>query len=456
MSSEDVLDAGPVRVLSLSAAALVVLVAEPLYLLVDTAVVGRLGALPLGALAVGAVVLAQVSSLGTFLAYGTTARAARAFGAGRRDRAIAEGVAATWLALLAGLAVVVVGQLVARPVAEALGDGGALADEAVSWMRIALCGAPGILVAMAGNGWMRGVQSTRAPVVVVLAGNGASALACPFLVHGVGLFHGSSSAPLRLLDRGLGLEGSAIANVGAQTVVLLLFGAALVREAVALRVTLRPVPADLRAQLGLGRDLLLRSLAFQACFLSATAVTARFGAASVAAHQVVLQLWVFMSTVLDSLAIAAQQLVGAALGASSRSAARVVTGRVTRYGVVLGVAAGVVFAALAGVLPRVFSPDPTVLATVPEAWWFFVALQPIAGFVFALDGVLLGAADAAFLRRLTLGSAVVGFLPMIWGSLAFGWGLAGVWAGLSLFMLGRALGVGMRARGDRWMVPGGI
>ena len=342
--------------LSLAAAALVVLVAEPLYLLVDTAVVGRLGALPLGALAVGAVVLAQVSSLGTFLAYGTTARAARAFGAGRRDRAIAEGVAATWLALLVGVAVVVVGQLVARPVAEALGDGGPLADEAVSWMRIALCGAPGVLVAMAGNGWMRGVQSTRAPVVVVLAGNGASALACPFLVHGLGGW------------RGLGLEGSATANVGAQAVVLLLFVGALVREAVALRVPLRPVPADLRAQLGLGRDLLLRSLAFQACFLSATAVTARFGAASVAAHQVVLQLWTFMSTVLDSLAIAAQQLVGAALGASSRPAARVVTGRVTRYGLVLGVVAGVVFAALAGVLPGVFGPDPAVLATIPAAW----------------------------------------------------------------------------------------
>ncbi|HEY2190955.1 MAG TPA: MATE family efflux transporter [Actinomycetospora sp.] len=438
------LDAGPVRVLSLSAAALVVLVAEPLYLLVDTAVVGRLGALPLGALAVGAVVLAQVSSLGTFLAYGTTARAARAYGAGRRDRAIAEGVAATWLAVLAGLAVVAIGQLVARPVAEVLGGGGALTDAAVSWMRIALCGAPGILVAMAGNGWMRGVQSTRAPVVVVLAGNGASAIASPLLVHGAGSWPG------------LGLEGSAVANVGAQSVVLVLFTAALARESLALRVPLRPVPADLRAQLGLGRDLLLRSLAFQACFLSATAVTARFGAASVAAHQVVLQLWAFMATVLDSLAIAAQQLVGAALGASSGAAARAVTGRVTRYGLVLGVVAGVAFAALAGVLPRVFSPDPAVLASIPAAWWFFVALQPVAGYVFALDGVLLGAADAAFLRRLTLGCAVVGFLPLIWLSLAFGWGLAGVWAGLSLFMVGRALGVGLRARGDRWMVPGGL
>ena len=430
--------AGPRRVLSLSAAALIVLVAEPLYLLVDTAVVGRLGAVALGALAVGAVVLAQVSSLGTFLAYGTTARAARAFGAGRRDRAVAEGVAATWLALLAGLVVIVVGQLLARPLADLLGAGGALSDAAVSWMRIAFCGAPGILVAMAGNGWMRGVQSTRAPVVVVLAGNGLSALACPVLVHGLG--------PVPAL----GLDGSAIANVGAQAVVTVLFLGALVRE----RVPLRPVGADVAAQLGLGRDLLLRSLAFQACFLSATAVAARFGTPSVAAHQVVLQLWVFMTTVLDALAIAAQSLVGAALGRSATDVARVVARRVTGYALVLGVVAAAVFAALAGPLPALFTPDPAVRATIPQAWWFFVALQPVAACVFALDGVLLGAGDAAYLRRITLRCALGGFLPLIWISLAAGWGLAGVWAGLSLFVVGRAAAVGLRVRGDRWLVPG--
>ena len=434
-------DARPRRVLSLASSALVVLVAEPLYLLVDTAVVGRLGALPLAALAVGAVVLAQVSSLGTVLAYGTTARAARAFGAGRRTAAVAEGAAATWLALGAGLVVVVVGQLLARPLAGALGGAGPIADDAVGWMRIALCGAPGILVAMAGNGWMRGVQSTRAPVVVVLAGNGLSALACPVLVHGLG--------PVPAL----GLEGSAIANVGAQAVVTVLFVGALVREGG--RSVLRPVPADMRAQLGPGRDLLLRSAAFQACFLSATAVTARFGAPSVAAHQVVLQLWVFMTTTLDSLAIAAQSLVGAALGRSDVASARRTARRVTAYGVVLGVAAGLVFALAHRALPAVFTPDPAVRATIGQAWWFFVALQPLGAYVFALDGVLLGAGDAAFLRRITLACALGGFLPLIWLSLALGWGLVGVWAGLTVFVAGRAVAVGLRVRGDAWMRPGG-
>jgi putative MATE family efflux protein len=432
------LDPGPRRVLGLASSALVVLVAEPLYLLVDTAVVGHLGAVPLAGLAVGGVVLAQVASLGTFLAYGTTARAARHHGAGDRPAAVAEGVAATWIALLVGAVVVLAGWIAAPWLAVLLGGGGAVADAATGWLRIAVWGAPGILVALAGHGWMRGVQDTRRPIVVVLAGNGLSAIACPVLVYGAG--------PVPAL----GLEGSAWANVGAQAVVGVLFVGALAREGV----PLRPVPAGMRAQLGLGRDLLLRSLAFQACFLSATAVAARFGAPSVAAHQIVLQLWLFMVTVLDALAIAAQSLVGAALGASAVGAARRVSGRVTRYGLVLGVVAGVVFAATAGVLPGVFTPDPAVRDVVPQAWWFFVALQPLAAYVFALDGVLLGAGDAAYLRRITVGAALGAFLPMIWLSLVLDWGLVGIWAGLSLFIAARAVAVGLRVRGEGWAVTG--
>ena len=447
------LDPGPRRVLALASSALVVLVAEPLYLLVDTAVVGHLGAVPLAGLAVGGVVLAQVASLGTFLAYGTTARAARHHGAGDRPAAVAEGVAATWIALLVGAVVVLAGWVAAPWLAELLGGGGAVADAATGWLRIAVWGAPGILVALAGHGWMRGVQDTRRPIVVVLAGNGLSAIACPVLVYGAG--------PVPAL----GLEGSAWANVGAQAVVGVLFLVALGRErwrhgaerscrAGGGTLSLRPSVVDMRAQFGLGRDLLLRSAAFQACFLSATAVAARFGAPSVAAHQIVLQLWTFMVTVLDALAIAAQSLVGAALGAAAVGTARRVSGRVTRYGLVLGLVAGVVFAATAGVLPGVFTPDPAVRDVVPQAWWFFVALQPLAAYVFALDGVLLGAGDAAYLRRTTIASALGAFLPMIWLSLVLDWGLVGIWAGLSLFIAARAVAVGLRVRGEGWAVTG--
>ncbi|MEO9223216.1 MAG: MATE family efflux transporter, partial [Mycobacteriaceae bacterium] len=408
--------------------------AEPLYLLVDTAVVGHLGAVPLGALAVGMVVLAQVSTQLTFLSYGTTARAARLHGAGRRADAVTEGVQATWLAVAVGLVIVLAVQAFAGPITAALAGGGVVADEAERWLRIAVFGAPLILITLAGNGWMRGVQDTMRPLRYVLLGNGVSAVLCPVLVHSVHL----------------GLAGSAVANVSAQVLSAALFLRALRIE----RVSLRPHPGLMWAQALLGRDLVLRSLGFQICFLSAAAVAARFGAASVAAHQVVLQLWNLVALVLDALAIAAQALVGAALGAARTSAAHRLAWRITRWSLVLGFALSALFAAVSTVLPRVFTSDPAVLEQIPKAWWFFVAMLPVAGVVFALDGVLLGAGDARFLRTATLGSALLGFLPLIWLSLVFGWGLVGIWSGLSVFMLLRLAAVVNRTRSGRWAVAG--
>ncbi|WNV89785.1 MATE family efflux transporter [Umezawaea sp. Da 62-37] len=424
------------RVLGLAAPALGVLAAEPLYVLVDTAVVGHLGALPLAGLALGGVLFTQVAAQLTFLSYGTTARTARLHGAGRRAEAVEEGVQATWLALGVGVLLVVLGQLFAPPLARLLAGDGEVAAAAVGWLRIALFGAPFVLVTMAGNGWMRGVQETARPLRYVLLGNGLSAILCPVLVYWAGW----------------GLEGSAVANVVAQVVSAVLFFRALTVE----RVALRPVPALMRAQLGLGRDLVLRSLAFQACFVSAASVAARTSIAAVGAHQVVLQLWTALALVLDSLAIAAQAIVGAALGAGERTKARRFAWQITWYGLVFGVVLGIVFASVAGVLPRVFTTDAGVLAEIPHAWWFFVALQPIAGVVFALDGVLLGAGDTAFLRTATLLSAVVGFLPMVWASLAFDWGLVGIWTGLSAFMVLRLISVLLRTRSEGWSVVGAV
>ncbi|WP_016699480.1 MATE family efflux transporter [Actinoalloteichus spitiensis] len=424
----------PGKLAKLAVPALGVLAAEPLYLLVDTAVVGHLGGVPLAGLSIGAIVLAQVSTQLTFLSYGTTARASRLYGAGRRREAVAEGVQATWLALAVGAVLVVIGQLLAVPIAHALAGPGEVADAAVGWLRIALFGAPLVLVTMAGNGWMRGVQDTFRPLRYVLVGNGISAVLCPLLVHGAGW----------------GLNGSAVANVAAQTISAGFFFRALAEE----RVPLRPEPAVMRAQLRMGRDLILRSLAFQACFLSAAAVAARHSVAAAGAHQIVLQLWTFLSLVLDSLAIAAQALVGAALGRSDARQARGVARQVALYGFVFGALLAAGFAAVSQVLPRVFTPDAAVLAAVPDAWWFFVALQPVAGVVFALDGVLLGAGDAAFLRTATLVSALLGFLPLIWTSMAMGWGLRGIWAGLAAFMLLRLAAVVGRARSGRWAVTG--
>ena len=243
-----------------------------------------------------------------------------------------------------------------------------------------------------------------------------------------------------------------MANVVAQVVSAALFARALLVE----RAPLRPRWPVMRQQLRLGKDLLLRSLAFQLCFVPAAAVAARTSAAAAAAHQVVLQLWFFLALVLDSLAIAAQSLVGAALGAGDARGARRVARQVTRYGLYFGIVLGAVFAVAQPVLPHAFTTDAAVLAQIPYAWWIFAAIQPVAGVVFALDGVLLGAGDAAFLRTATAVAALGGFLPLIGAALLFGWGLLGIWSGMAVFMLVRLAFVALRARGDRWAVTGAV
>ncbi|WP_064447085.1 MATE family efflux transporter [Micromonospora sp. NBRC 110037] len=429
--------ATPRRIATLALPALVVLAAEPLYVLVDTAVVGHLGRVPLAALAVGGTVMTLTAWVGTVVAYGTTGRSARRFGAGDRAAAVAEGVQASWLALATGVLVAVAIGIGGGALARTLvGGPGEVADAAAGWLRVAALGAPGLLLAAAGNGWLRGIQDTRRPLLFVLGPNLLSAVLCPLLVY----------------PAGLGLVGSAVANAIAQTISGVLFAAALVRE----RVSLRPRPRVIGQQLVLSRDLLVRGVAFQASFLSATAVAARFGAAAVGAHQIALQLWFFTVLVLDALAIAAQSLVGAALGGGDAAGARFLARRVALLGGLCGVAFAVLIAAGAGVVPSWFSSDPQVREQAMTAWPWFVALQPIGGVVFALDGVLIGAGDVRYLRNLTIVCAFGGFLPAIWLAYGLELGLGGIWAGLTLFVVLRLAGLLLRMRSGSWAVVGAV
>ncbi|WP_188828265.1 MATE family efflux transporter [Nocardia camponoti] len=420
--------------LGLAVPTLGALLAEPIYLLFDIAIVGRLGVLALAGLAVGAVILGSVSTQLTFLSYGTTARSSRRHGRGDRAGAVAEGVQATWLAVVVGLGIVAVVQAFAGPLCAAIAGGDDIAAEALRWVRVALFGVPLILISMAGNGWMRGVQDVRRPLLYVVAGLATSAVLCPVLVYGL------LGAPR------MELVGSAVANLIGQLISGGFFVYALVREPV----SLKPQPSIIRAQLVLGRDLIVRSLSFQACFLSAAAVAARFGAASVAAHQLVLQLWNTLALTLDSLAIAAQTLVGSALGAGKAKVAKAIARQVTQWSEMFAIGLAAILALGYHAIPLLFTDDAQVLNRVHVIWWFFVAMIPVAGAVFALDGVLLGAGDAAFLRTTTLIAALGGFLPLIWLSLIFDWGVAGIWTGLVAFMLVRLVAVVWRAYSGRW------
>jgi putative MATE family efflux protein len=380
--------------------------------------------------------MALLTVIGAFVEYGTTSRAARWFGAGRADQAVNEGVQASWLALGIGTAVAAVGEAFANPLTRALAGGtGATQHAAESWLRIAILGLPGILLVLAGNGWMRGVQRTREPVVIVLVANALSAVLSPVLVY-----------PL-----GLGLQGSAWANLVAQAIGGVLFLRSLRRAATA---GLRPDATVMRQQLRVGRDLIIRSVAFQIAFLSAAGVASRMGAAQIAAHQIGLQLWEFTALLLDSFAIAAQSLVGAALGGADAEGARRMGWQVSRWGLYAGVAFGALYAAGWSLVPRAFTSDGAVQHQAHVLWPWFVGMLPAAGVVFALDGVLIGAGDVGFMAWLTVVAGVLAFAPLNLAALHWHWGLGGVWAGLTAFVLVRLVGMVVRVRGTRWLVLG--
>jgi putative MATE family efflux protein len=423
------------RIVALAASAFVVLAAEPLFVLVDTAVVGHLGRVQLAALGAAGTVMTVLAVLGSSLEYGTTGRAARYYGAGRRAAAVNEGIQASWLALSIGLLAVLIGELAAGPMARAvIGNAGPVAHAAEQWLRVAILGLPGILVVMAGNGWLRGVQDTRSPVRIVVIANVLSAVASPLLVY----------------PAGLGLTGSALANVLAQWV-----GAALCLRAIrAERVPLAPDWQVMRSQLVVSRDLVIRALAFQVAYLAAAGVAGRMGAAQLAAHQIGLQLWEFIALLLDSFAIAAQALVGAALGGGAVAAAKSTAWRVSRYGLTAGVVFGALMAGGWYLIPALFTSDAGVREQAHVLWPWLVTMMPVAGVVFALDGVLLGAGDNAFIRTITVLGALGGFVPLCLLALRLDWGLSGVWAGLAAFIGIRFAGMVWRTRSGHWLVVG--
>ena len=424
------------RIAALALPALGALAAEPLYLLVDTAVVGHLGTLPLAGLAVGAGLLGNAVWLMSFLAYGTTGRTARLFGAGRRADAVADGVQATWLGIAVGLLLTVAIQLLAEPLATLIA-GGAHPDTAaaaVSWLRIASLGAPLIAITLAGQGWLRGVQDMRKPLVFLIASNALSAALAPLFVY--------------TLD--MGLEGSAVANVCGQTLAAALFLQALLRE----RASLRPRLDAITGQLGAARDLGLRTIAMEFTFISATAAASRLGPEQVAAHLIAIQLWFFLALTLDAFAIAAQALIGELLGSDEVAAARALARRLCELGALVGLAFGAIILVGWNVIPRLFTSDRAVVEATGAAWGWFALMQPFGGVVFAIDGILIGAGDNAAIRNLTLLAIGVGYLPCLMGTLLLGWGLTGIWIGLTLFILLRLVLLGARTARGGWAVGG--
>lgn len=413
------------------------LVAEPLYVLADTAVVGRLGTTELAGLAVASTVLLTAHSLLIFLAYGTTATVARLTGAGRHRAAGEVAVGALWLA--AGVGVVVSAALAAgaEPVLRVLGAQGEVLAAGLLYLRVSLVGFPFLLLALAGAGSFHGHQDARTPLVVALTSAAANLVIEVVLIFGFGF----------------GLGASALATVLAQLGAALGYTVAVTSRARSVGAGLAPDRVVLAGILRSGGPLVVRTAALRGSFTLSTAVAARMGAVDLAAHHVALQWWSTLALALDAVAVAGQALTGRWLGAEQREQARGAADRMVQIDVALGLVAGVAVAALGGVLAPLFTPDPQVIEVVSHLALWVGVTQPVGGAVFALDGILIGAGDLRYLARAMVASAAV-FVAWAAAVVAAGAGIGWLWAGLAVFMVVRAAAMLGRYRSDRWMVIG--
>jgi MATE family, multidrug efflux pump len=420
------------EVFALALPALGALAAEPLYVLVDTAIVGHLGTTQLASLAIAATVMSTAFTIFNLLTYGTTAQVARLHGAGRGRDAADLGSQALWLAAGIGLIPLVFIEAAAPQIVDLMGGTGAVKDGAVLYLRIAALGGPLFMLASAGQGFLRGIGDLRTPLVILVVAHVSNAGLELLFVYGFGW----------------GLAGSAWGTLLAQ------FGMALAFVAVQRRAGFeRPIAAKMRRLARIGSEIAVRTTALTSSFLFASAVLARIGSSSLAAHQIAFQLWIFLALVLDAVAIAGQVMVGRMLGAGDASGARDAAVRMIGWSVAIGALFGVIFLALGDAIPKLFTDDPAVVAQAHAIWPLFALMMPANGAVFALDGILIGAGDTRFLMWAMLAAAAV-YIPIALLALWQDWGIVGVWWGLVALVAVRLGTCGLRFLGSRWALTG--
>ncbi|MFT4085323.1 MAG: MATE family efflux transporter [Nocardioides sp.] len=427
----------------LAVPAFLALVAEPLFLLADSAIVGHLGTAQLAGLGVAGAVLQTIVGLCVFLAYGTTASVARRIGAGDQRGALAQGIDGLWLAMVIGVLVTLPTILLARPLGQLVGADGQVIGPATTYLRIAALGLTPLLVMLAATGVLRGFQDTRTPMVAAIGGNLLNVVLNVALVYGAGL----------------GIAGSAIGSVIAQSCAAGVLLTVVVRAALHEHAALRPDLPGIRAAARAGLALVVRTLTLRVAILATTYAVTRSQAGeaqsvALAAHQIAFTLWSTLAFILDAIAIAAQALTGRALGSGDRTTTRAITVRMIGWGVVVGVGLGLVLAAGSPLLGRLFTTDADVRHLLVAVLLIAAAGQPIAGVVFVLDGVLIGAGDGRYLAWGGL-AVLLAYLPVLALVVALGGGLAWVWACFAgVFMGARFVVLVRRERGESWLVTG--
>ncbi|HET6686417.1 MAG TPA: MATE family efflux transporter [Jiangellaceae bacterium] len=431
------------EILRLGLPALGALVAEPLFLLVDSAIVGHLGTAQLAGLGIAGTVLATLVNVSIFLAYATTAAVARMLGAGDLRGAMRQGMDGCWLALLIGVVTLIVGWPATGWVVSLFEPAPDVAAHAETYLRISLFGIPSMLFVLAATGVLRGLQDTRTPLVVAVDGDAGN------IVLNIVIVYGS----------GLGIGGSALGTVIAQTAMAVAFAWVVVRGARRYRAGLRPDWPGVRRSFGAGVPLVVRTVSMRVALIGATVVAAGLGTAELAAYQVAFTTWTLLALVLDAVAIAAQALVGRALGAADVDTARSTTRRMVQWGLLAGAGLGLVVAAIAPVYARLFTSDPEVRSLLVAALLMVAVMQPLAGWVFVLDGVLIGAGDGRYLALASVLS-VLAFLPAAVAVARSGIsgiaGLVALWAAIGVWVLARLVTLTYRERTGAWLVTGAI
>ena len=417
--------------------ALGALVAEPLYVLADTAVVGNIGTEQLAGLAVASSALLTGYAAFIFLAYGTTAAVSRLLGAGRTRDAAHQAVQGLWLAAVIGVVVTAALLAFAGPVVEVLGATGAVRTNALVYLRISAFGITFQLLTFAGTGYLRGLQDTRTPLFVAVGAALTNLVLELVLIEGFGY----------------GIGASALSTVVAQGAAALVFLAIITRATSRSGAGLRPDWPAVRRLGRTGWDLLVRTLALRGSLTLFTAVAARIGAVEVGAHEVAFAVWSLLALALDAIAIAGQSIIGRHLGADDTATAREVGRRMLELGTAAGVVAGALVLVTRPWLPEIFSGDDRLVSLAGFLLLFVAALQPVNGAVFVLDGLLIGAGDMSFLAKAMVGAAVV-TAPVALAVAALGLGIGWVWAAITVLMVARLVVLALRWRSGAWAVVG--
>lgn len=434
------------RIRQLAVPALGALVAEPLFVLVDSAMIGHLGATPLAGLSIASTVLQTAIGLMIFLAYATTPLVARRLGQGHRDLALSAGVDGLWLAAAIGVVLAVAGALFGTPVLGLFTTDPEVLAQASAYLHVSLVGVPAMLLVLAATGVLRGLQDTRTPLLVVVLGVIANIALNALLIYGLGW----------------GIAGSAAGTVIAQIGMAAALVAVVVRQALAAGADLRPRWQGVGRSMRDGGWLFVRTLALRVALVVTVWFAASLGTATVAGYQVLFTLFTALGMAFDALAVAGQALIGLELGdGDERGVRRVraVQQRLQRWGVLLGAALTVAFAAVAPWLGRAFTSDAAVLAALTPGFVAMGLTLPLAGYVFVLDGILIGAGDGRYLAIASVINLVVmapWMLLVGWahtaGWIAPEWSLVAVWSCFGVvYMAMRALTLGLRARGTAWL-----